>query len=278
MTRTIDHVTFAGRDLEAMRAAFEAAGFEPVYGGTHSNGITHMYLVGFDDRSYVELISKNDPEATAPWWDEQIDADAGAAAWAVPSADIAADSQRLADAGFEVDGPEAFSRDRPDGGVVEWELTAVGSGEQGTTYPMLIMDHTPLDRRVDVTAPAAETGLAGLATTVVGTDSFGSTVRGFERYFDVERAADVEQPGFGARVVRFDDAPVAVAEPLDDDSWLADRIDSLGTLPCAYLLEPADLEAALDRFAVGESTDWNGDAAHWFDVDIGGRLGVLERR
>ena len=57
----IDHVTIAGPRLEAMQAAFAGLGFTTDYGGPHSNGITHMALLGFRDGSYIELISSLEP-------------------------------------------------------------------------------------------------------------------------------------------------------------------------------------------------------------------------
>lgn len=56
MDRPIDHVVFAERDLDALEEIFSAAGFETSYGGKHSNGVTHMSLVGCGNRSYIELI------------------------------------------------------------------------------------------------------------------------------------------------------------------------------------------------------------------------------
>jgi hypothetical protein len=280
MSRTIDHVTFAGTDLGPLRAAFEHVGFEPEYGGVHSNGITHMALVGFEDQSYVELISKTEEsvDETSPWWDEQIDSGAGATAWAVPSEEIDEETERIAAGGLPVDGPKQFHRERPDGDRVEWELTRVGEGPQGSTYPMLIMDHTPLERRVTVTADAETTGLAGLQTAVLGTTSEKSDryIEGFETVFDTDRSGTVEHPSFGARITHFDDAPVGVATPLDDDSWLADRVGTHGTLPCAHLLAPADRDVALERFDVAETTGWTGDVVHWFDISVGGKIGVLD--
>lgn len=282
MTRTIDHVTFAGSDLDALREAFERAGFQPEYGGVHSNEITHMALVGFEDRSYVELISKTEESAekTSPWWDEQIDSDAGATAWAVPSDSIHKETERIAAGGLSVDGPEQYHRERPDGDLVEWELTRIGTGPQGSTYPMLIMDHTPLDRRVSVTADAETTGLAGLRSVVLGTTAGEADqyVEGFETLFDTDRSTTVERPSLGIRITFFEDVTAAVATPLDDDSWLADRVATHGTLPCAYLLDLADRERALDRFEIAESTDWVDGTVHWFDIPVGGKIGGFEAR
>ena len=69
MPLKIDHVTLAGSDLKALEQVFALAGLATDYGGPHSNGITHMSLLGFDDGSYIELISTLEPGQAAPWWD-----------------------------------------------------------------------------------------------------------------------------------------------------------------------------------------------------------------
>lgn len=278
MKRPIDHVGFAGSDLDTLEESFADAGFETFYGGTHSNGITHMYLIGFGNRSYIELISKNDPDGEAPWWDDQIDADVGATAWAITVDDIADRTDRLAGAGFAVEGPTTFSRDRPDGTTVEWDLTVVGGRPQGTPLPMLEMDHTPLEWRVEVTTDPETSGIFGLTDVVIGTDRFDETTEAMQRFFDGADVTISEAEAFGARVASIEGTPASVAEPLDDDSWLADRVERYDEeLPCAYLLEATDIEAVREQFEIEERTPWGEDTVHWFDIDVGGRLGAIDR-
>lgn len=278
MKRPIDHVGFAGSDLDTLQESFADAGFETSYGGTHSNGITHMHLIGFGNRSYVELISKNDPDTVAPWWDDQIDADVGATAWAITVEDIAERTERLADAGFEVEGPTAFSRDRPDGKTVEWELSVVGGRPQGTPLPMLEMDRTPLEWRVEVTTEPESSGLVGLTDVVIGTDRFEATTEAMRRFFDGADAEIRTETAFGARIASIEGTPASVAEPIETDSWLTERIDSHDAeLPCAYLLEAADIETVREQFAIEERTPWGDDTVYWFDIDVGGRFGAIDR-
>ncbi|MFO7926865.1 MAG: VOC family protein [Halobacteriota archaeon] len=278
MKRPIDHVVFAGRDLDVLQESFEAAGFETAYGGTHSNGITHMHLIGFGNRSYIELISKNDPNGTAPWWNEQIDSDAGATAWSITVDDIAARSEELAAEGIDIEGPTKFSRDRPDGKSVEWELTIVGGRPQGTPLPMLEMDHTPLEWRVDITTDPKTTGIMGLTDVVIGTDRFDETVEAFEEFYDGAEAEIRREEAFGARVASIGGTAATIAEPLEDDSWLAERIDRHDALlPCAFLVEATDVDALEEQFEIDEQTAWGDDTVYWFDVDIDGRFGSIDR-
>lgn len=278
MSRPIDHVVFAADDLDSLEESFAGAGFETAYGGTHSNGITHMHLIGFGNLSYVELISKNDPDGTAPWWNDQIDTNAGASAWSVTVDDIDNESDRLADEGFEIEGPTKFSRERPDGTTVEWELAIVGGRPQGTPIPMLEMDHTPLEWRVEVTTDPDTSGLMGLTEVVIGTDELEETVDGLETFFGTSATQTREEDALEAQVVSFDDAPVAVAEPLAADSWLANRIESSQTpLPCAFLVDATDVAAVREQFRIAEETAWGDDTVYWIDIDVGGRFGAVDR-
>ena len=68
MTLTTDHVPIARSDLDAATEEFTRVGLEPEYGGTHADGTTHMAVVGFDDGSYLELISGTDPHIEPDLW------------------------------------------------------------------------------------------------------------------------------------------------------------------------------------------------------------------
>ena len=83
ITLAIDHATLAARELEPLSDLFRRLGLDPVYGGTHSNGITHMAVLGFPDGSYLELISTLQPGQPSPWWEQAIHTSAGPCAWAV---------------------------------------------------------------------------------------------------------------------------------------------------------------------------------------------------
>src|SRR5262252_1074786 len=103
MQLRVDHVTMCGSDLDVMRRAYAAVGLVSDYGGPHANRATHMALVGFEDGSYLELIAPFEAEAAATGmiggWTKSMQGNAGPSAWAVASADIHADAQRLRAAG-----------------------------------------------------------------------------------------------------------------------------------------------------------------------------------
>jgi len=277
MDTTVDHVVYAARDIERLREAFDVVGLEPSYGGEHGNSVTHNYVVGFENGSYLELLSKLDPDGTSPWWDEQIDGDAGPAAWALYVDDIEAEADRIADLGFPVDGPTHYQRERPDGTLIEWDLAGIGGRELGTELPFLISDRTPREYRVDVNEELAATPLIGVVEVVVAVPGIDEYVNTYRSVFDCDDPEIAEKDDFGAELARFGDVPATLAAPLSDESWLADRLDTFGSLPCCYLLGTTDLAATAERFELSGRATWFGDDLRWFDLPLPGRAGLVDR-
>lgn len=276
MDQAVDHVVYADRDIERLRDAFASVGLDPTYGGEHSNGVTHNYTVGFEDGSYVELISKLDPDAESPWWDRQIDGDAGPAAWALYVEDIEAETDRVADLGVAVDGPRHYQRERPDGTLIEWDLTVVGEAELGTVVPFLVSDRTPREDRVNVDDELAATSLVGVVEVVVGVADVDEHVDTYRSLFDCGEPSVTEHEAFDARLARFEGAPATLAEPRSPSSWLDDRIAEFGALPCAYLVGTTDVAATVDRFDLSGPVPWFDDEVRWFDLPLSGRVGVVD--
>lgn len=277
MDHVVDHVVFAGADIESMRSAFAGLGLDPEYGGEHSNGVTHNYMLGFPDGSYLELISTIDPGTESPWWNDPIHGDAGPCAWAIDVADIEAEAERIADLGIAVEGPTAYTRERPDGVAVEFDLAVLGGLDLGVTYPLVIHDRTPRSRRIDVAESVADTALTGVREVVIAVPDAEREVDAFRGLFDCEVSETVTVPEFGAELTRFDGAPVTLATPSDDEAgtWLTERLDRFGSLPCAYLLGSEDSEETAERFDLSAPSAWGADEVRWLDLPLSGRLGVL---
>lgn len=274
MEITLDHVTVAGRSLDALTAAVEGIGLEPTYGGTHSNGVTHMSTVALPDGTYLELISTCEPGARSPWWDTHIQADAGPCAWAVRVDDAAATATALVERGIAVEGPVEYARERPDGVSVEWELVFLGDGEPGSVLPFCIADRTPRECRVG--EPLTDTGLNGISTVVVSVSDRAAAVERFRAVFDLAKPAQFNSDQLGAAVASFPDAPVALAEP-QGPGWLHERLDAVGQSPCAYLLATGtDVQ---ERYPTTADEAWDGGSIAWIDPEaIGGirYLGLLD--
>lgn len=281
MKLKIDHVTVCGSNLERMRQCFADVGLRTTYGGRHANGITHMDLLTFPDGSYIELIAPFASLAGAGGmmsvWAKLMEADAGCGAWAVRSNDIHAETARLQREGIGVRGPEAGSRQRPDGTTLEWETALVGDGPAGSVLPFVIQDKTARDLRVPVSAEGR--GLTGVAAVVIGARDLTSSISLFRRAFEFEEPIIEEHPDFGATLASFTNTPVILAAPLSPDSWLADRIEKFGECPAAFLLE-LSAESPAKNFSVATtSARWFGREVGWFDLERlhGTRLGLIRR-
>ncbi|MEF8877736.1 MAG: VOC family protein [Haloarculaceae archaeon] len=275
----LDHAVIAGSDTGALCSAFAGIGLDPEYGGEHDNGVTHNYTLGFPDGSYLELISTVEPGAESPWWNDPIHGDAGPCAWALDVADVEAEAERIAGLGIPVEGPTSHTRERPDGATVEFDLAVPGDLGMGAKYPMLIHDRTPRSRRIAVAESVADTDLTGVREVVLAVPDVASEAETFAGLFDCEVPEPTAVPEFGARLARFDGAPVTLAEPkVGDDggsSWLRDRLDRFGPLPCAYLLGSEAPDATAERFDLPAPSAWGTAEVRWFDLPLAGRLGVL---
>jgi len=275
MELRLDHVTVAGRSLDALDAAFESVGLPPTYGGTHSNGVTHMSTLPFPDGTYLECISTLETGRESPWWDAHIRADAGPCAWCVGVPDAGEAAATLADRGVAVDGPHAFARERPDGTLLEWDLVYLGEGDPGSVLPFCITDMTPREQRVG--APLTGTGLDGVDTVVVGVPDLDPASERLRTAFDLAAPSRQTSDRLGATVARFPDAPVALAAPTGA-GWLTDRLETVGASPCAFLF--AAEAGATERYPVAREERWDDGEAAWLDPDaVGGvrHLGLVER-
>jgi hypothetical protein len=280
MPLQIDHVTIAGMELDPMRRAFAEVGLATEYGGAHSGGVTHMALLGFDDGSYIELIAAADPgraNLSGTRWAAQIAGNAGPAAWAARVEDIAAESARILSLGVPVAGPIEMSRQRPDGALVEWELAFLGDQPAGAVLPFLIQDHTPRDRRVVPSPSVAGSELRGVARVVLGVHRIEPAAALFQRVYGWPDPV-VHQDGFDAQLAHFAGTPVILAAPAGNESWLAERLERFGEMPCAFLLGSVDIGVSAQRPRLERAGEWFGQRVAWFDRARlhGIRLGVIQ--
>jgi hypothetical protein len=276
MQLKVDHATVCASDLEPMRQAFASVGLATDYGGPHAS-VTHMALLGFEDGSYLELIAPQKPGATedSPWA-KFLAGDAGPCAWAVGSRAIRADVERLKKTGTHAEGPFPGSRTKPDGTVIEWETAGV-TGTPGAILPFMIQDKTPRNLRVQPSASIKGSGLTGIEIVVLGVKDLDAAIGLFRTAYAWPAPSVAEQKEFGAKMAYFPGTPVILATPLDQNSWLARRLQEFGESPVAYLLGTADLEAATKRYGLTAQTQWFGRKLAWFDAGKlkGVRLGVI---
>lgn len=274
MQLRIDHVTIAGSRLEPLQRAFAEAELATDYGGPHSNNVTHMALLGFDDGSYIELISTLEPGQHSPWWDTHIRDDGGPCAWAVEIDDVAAETRRVAELGIAVNGPAHYTRERPDGTRIEWDLAILGDQGMGALLPFIIKDRTPRKLRVLPSASVAGTALTGVALVVIAVPTIEPASELFQRVYDLPAPMVAEWHDFGARFAHFEKQPLALAAPLEHDSWLSDRLDRFGSSPCAYLIGSTDMATTAKRLPLTNARDWSGQPLAWLALQTVSHLRV----
>lgn len=273
-----DHAIVAGADLDAMCEAFAGLGLEPDYGGEHAHGVTHNALLGFDDGSYVELMSVVEPGAEPERRSEFIAEDAGPCGWALATDDVEAVAERMADRGLDGRLSQPMQRETPGGEVAKWQLLYLDDGEPGADLPFVIEDRTPRSHRVPCSPSVAGSEVTGVAATVLGVPDLEAAVGQFRRVFDLPAPERQAAPGFGADLAGFPGQTLVLATPDDDGNWLADRVTAYGTLPCGFLLATDDLPATAERLGTDEPTDWFGRRVAWTALGggLGGRLGAVE--
>jgi hypothetical protein len=275
---SVDHASICGLDLQAMQQAFSDAGLKPDYGGPHTNGGTHMALLGFDDGSYLEFIAPQTPgSAEGSPWGKLLAADAGACAWAVSSDDVQKELERLKALGVPADGPTKGSRKRPDGLAIEWVTAQVGGGTPGSTLPFVIEDRTPREWRVKTSDSVKDSGLAGIDLVVVAVNDLKASADRFSKAYGWSEPLVETQREFGAKVAYFPGEPVVLAAPVDTKSWIKERLQKFGETPVAFLLATQDFNATSKKFRLSGSKVWFAQRVAWFDASKlkGVRLGVI---
>jgi hypothetical protein len=228
----IDHVTIAAPRLEPLVEAFRTAGLEPQYGGPHSNGVTHMSWLGFEDYSYLELVSTVQPGAGVPLWKGHIPNPEGGAAWTIYSEELATDMALASDAEVAVHGPIHVERHKPDGRTGRWDLAYLGDSAPGSVLPFLIHDETP--RSVRVTPSPCLAGMPGLQTIVLAVEALQPHVEAFRRIWGWDWPAISSCREMNAGVARFAGTPVVLAAP-EGKGWIADHLEQYGESPAATL-------------------------------------------
>jgi glyoxalase-like protein len=258
----IDHVSVAGTNLKKLEEAFSRSGMKTEYGGPHSSGLTEMSLLGFDDGSYVELISAIKPGSDSEVWRRQIEGDGGPCAWAIGVEDIAREVAKAKDLGIPGTGPADYSRKRPDGVSVEWELGFIGEQEPGSVLPFLIKDTTPRAFRVKPSPSVSGGPLKGIGTVVIAVEGLEDPVRLFRRLYGWSEPEVSRDLWDGVLLASFSGTPVVLAVPAGT-GWLAQRLERFGPSPCAFLIDAPDLALAADRHPLEPRQDWFEGSLRW---------------
>lgn len=142
----LDHIVhFVDRPEVAMERLIEQ-GLHVVNGGRHEQwgtyntlcyfDLTYIELIGIYDEGKFELAVK-EPYTLHETY-EKNHRQNGFLRIALRTSTIEEDAKAFHKAGFEVFGPERFSRKRPDGSVVSWQLLHIGKQNSEMDYPFFI--------------------------------------------------------------------------------------------------------------------------------------------
>ncbi len=134
----LDHLVFACRDVdEGSRIIFDLTGATAVVGGAHVGRGTHNTLLTFDDRTYFEIIGidPTQPEPPHPrgFGIDELDKPKLVGYAIHPTGDETLDdlAGAIRDAGLDPGTKLAMSRQKPDGELLEWELSTGGDTAHG---------------------------------------------------------------------------------------------------------------------------------------------------
>ena len=272
----LDHVSICGSNLDTLRPAFTDVGLVADFGGPHSNGVTHMAAIGFDDGSYIELIAPvKAGVTTGSDWAKFMGEDAVMCAWAVGTNVLLQEVDRLKKAGIAVTAPQPGSRKRPDGMSVEWMTAYAGAGTPGSTLPFIIEDQTPRAWRVQTSASVQGAPVTGIESVVVGVNNLDASIALFRKAYGWAAPLTETQKDFG-KMAYFPGEPVILVAP-SGGGWLQERLSKFGESPVAILLNARDFPAATKKYKLSGTKTWFGQKVAWFDAGKlkGVRLGVI---
>jgi hypothetical protein len=278
----IDHVTICGSSLDELQKAFANAGVVTEYGGPHANGVTHMALAGFEDGSYLELIAPISPTESASGlmagWMKMMAVHGGPCAWAIRTANIQKEVDRLKTVGLAVTSPERGGRKTLSGTGLRWQTASLGPGGAGAILPFMIQDETSRGLRVTQSETARKAGITGVGAVIIGVRDLQAAISLFMKSFGWNPPESETHDSFGATLAYFPNSPVMLATPLDRSSWLASRLELFEDRPAAFLLRTNDLGSISKRLGLIDTDSWFGRKLAWFDESElrGARVGVIE--
>lgn len=142
MTAAIDHLVYAGPDLDAAIDQIAAlTGVRAEYGGRHPARGTHNALVSLGGRTYLEIIAP-DPSQQRPAQPRPFGLDdhlaPGLRAWAAAPDDLDAVLRASLTSGFDYGPVVAGQREITDGRQLTWRMTDAPQDAQDGLVPFLI--------------------------------------------------------------------------------------------------------------------------------------------
>ncbi|HEX8882250.1 MAG TPA: VOC family protein [Candidatus Acidoferrum sp.] len=161
----LDHILLGSSDLERGIAFVEQhTGVRAAFGGVHPGRGTQNALLSLGERRYLEIIAPDPKQSSV----EQYSAitklkEPRLIGWAAHRDDLEKFAEQLRQEGIEFEGPQAGSRQRPDGKVLHWKALRL-KDDHGGLLPFFI-EWSPDSIHPSVDAPKGCTLTRFEATT-----------------------------------------------------------------------------------------------------------------
>ena len=106
-----------------------------------------------------------------------------------------------------------------------------GRGTRGTFFPFLIQDKTPRTQRVYPQGKPVTKEFRGVTRVVIAVRNLDDAIKRYHEAFGEPPPIKQADPSFGAYLALLGNLPVVLAQPLNADSWLNERIERFGEGP-----------------------------------------------
>lgn len=276
MISRFDHVIIGVRDLEAASERYRALGFEVNPGGRHTGLGTANAIIRFGV-DYIELLTIADPEeaeraggSSKVLLDLLQNRPGALAGYALATADIEEDAERLKQGGLAAVGPFAMERLRPDGRLLSWRLLVPEGVSWRRPWPFLIQWDQSDEQRLSWEQPGSH---PNGATTVLGVSVVVASL---------EDAVELYRDKLGLEPsVESDRATIAVGGfqitllPASADAAAAQTLSEIGEGPVAAVIGVQDLartESVLTEAGVAWQREEDGAIRVDPDQAVGARL------
>lgn len=276
MISRFDHVIIGVRDLEAASERYRALGFEVNPGGRHTGLGTANAIIRFGV-DYIELLTIADPEeaeraggSSKVLLDLLQNRPGALAGYALATADIEEDAERLKQGGLAAVGPFAMERLRPDGRLLSWRLLVPEGVSWRRPWPFLIQWDQSDEQRLSWEQPGSH---PNGATTVLGVSVVVASL---------EDAVELYRDKLGLEPsVEGDRATIAVGGfqitllPASADAAAAQTLSEIGEGPVAAVIGVQDLartESVLTEAGVAWQREEDGAIRVDPDQAVGARL------
>jgi len=155
---SLDHIVFAGRDIQAATKEYGDIALKSVKGGEHVNWGTYNYLAYFSNNCYLEWLTIYDAEKAEASENPLIQhlvhvlttKKQGPFQFALRTTDLDAYVDHFQKNQIEFFGPIDASRQRPDGSILRWRMLFPTYDYSKETLPFLIEWGESESERFDV--------------------------------------------------------------------------------------------------------------------------------